>query len=795
VKIEDEDVNKDLNFDARISDSEVKAKVPSPGAEEREAHNAMHCNATHCTFRSWCPPSVAGKVPDPQHLELKRGEEKQRIICRCAEREMRRYQEYKEESERIKLTFLNSCKGLPTATVRQGDPLTAGTKIRNKMITEGILSKVPTIEFDYSKASGKVRAAVSRLEKAMVDSGEAFVQDGQPEKMIDVSVDGVEMPMKPDVTMPEAPGPAAKGLAAKSQRTEIDNDVEMDTSELDMPDSFFVRFDTQSMGCTPVSWRKCSVPDEGDTVCDKIWVEEWRADEEKGREREVQQLVHVDESQLPIITASESQHGDVDKVEEAIGCDCSTIGGSRDQSLERQRSLVFAEDSARSSRLLKCSENMDYAVLIVSVGSMPADIEDKEFKMKFEDKEFKMKFDDKEVQVDEPGNVRPYQSKKRKFGSWRKSALKCAREEVRDQDAAEPITERGAVFRLEDANIYVEQYGEDFFGEGPRLEILKLRDKFASTFMLKQAVVISQHADDDKEGWFLHRRVSIDDNGWHEEIDRKYIDERVKPCGVGDGHALPTPGYKDINVKQICEHLRRSNKFRMHVEKKYCNKMQPSSFLNAWDGRHAAWIINRFQPRGNGKTPYFSMRGGNYSGLVVDFGENVLFKLVTDDEYDDRWLKELFVGKQVPVSLSSGKAEVTACAEGLIEGLYLGPGDYMRAEIWIQEVPKSSAAWVIKFKGKEKIADLFTKYLTRNEIIRHIAVLGFELKDAGDVPLVCNGLAISLVSVAAEKDADDGEVDITDGDAIAKIEVEMQLGGVLMTYADKFKVRRLDSAV
>ena len=260
-------------------------------------------------------------------------------------------------------------------------------------------------------------------------------------------------------------------------------------------------------------------------------------------------------------------------------------------------------------------------------------------------------------------------------------------------------------------------------------------------------------------------------------------------------NALPTPGYKDINVKQICEHLRRSNKFRMHVEKKYCSKMQPSRFLNAWDGRHAAWIINRFQPRGNGKTPYFSMRGRNYSGLVVDFGENVLFKLVTDDEYDDRCLRELFVGKQVPVSLSSGKAEVTACAEGLTEGLFLGPGDYMRAEIWIKVVDKSSAAWVIKLKGKKKIADLFTKYLTMNEIIRHIAVLGFELKDAEDVTLVCNGLAISLDSVAAEKDADDGEVDITDGDAIAKIEVEMQLGGVLMTYADKFKVRRLNPAV
>ena len=66
----------------------------------------------------------------------------------------------------------------------------------------------------------------------------------------------------------------------------------------------------------------------------------------------------------------------------------------------------------------------------------------------------------------------------------------ACREEVRHQDAAEPLTERGEVFMLEDANIYVEQYGDDFFCEGPRLEILKLRDKFASSFMLKHAVVI-----------------------------------------------------------------------------------------------------------------------------------------------------------------------------------------------------------------------------------------------------------------------------------------------------------------
>ena len=55
-----------------------------------------------------------------------------------------------EEAERFNITFLNSCKGLPwnpkavenpAVLVRQGDPLTAGTKIRNMRITENMLKK------------------------------------------------------------------------------------------------------------------------------------------------------------------------------------------------------------------------------------------------------------------------------------------------------------------------------------------------------------------------------------------------------------------------------------------------------------------------------------------------------------------------------------------------------------------------------------------------------------------------------------------------------------------------------
>ena len=82
---------------------------------------------------------------------------------------------------------------------------------------------------------------------------------------------------------------------------------------------------------------------------------------------------------------------------------------------------------------------------------------------------------------------------------------------------------------------------------------------------------------------------------------------------------------------------------------------------------------------------------------------------------------------------------------------------------------------MVKINGKQNPADLFTKYLTRNEIIRHMSVLGFELKDADDDALGCKDLELSLTSAAAEEAEDDSEVDVL-------------LGGVLRSYADKFKL-------
>ena len=55
-------------------------------------------------------------------------------------------------------------------------------------------------------------------------------------------------------------------------------------------------------------------------------------------------------------------------------------------------------------------------------------------------------------------------------------------------------------------------------------------------------------------------------------------------------------------------------------------------------------------------------------------------------------------------------------------------------ELWIQQLFKTGRAKLVKIAGKLNPADLYTKYLSRAEIIYHMSFLGFKLLDgAGNV--------------------------------------------------------------
>ena len=61
--------------------------------------------------------------------------------------------------------------------------------------------------------------------------------------------------------------------------------------------------------------------------------------------------------------------------------------------------------------------------------------------------------------------------------------------------------------------------------------------------------MVSLHPGDLKEAWFLHRKVSVDEYGWHEEVDPKYAETLIKQQGQEHARFHRVPGHKQEEKK------------------------------------------------------------------------------------------------------------------------------------------------------------------------------------------------------------------------------------------------------
>ena len=73
-----------------------------------------------------------------------------------------------------------------------------------------------------------------------------------------------------------------------------------------------------------------------------------------------------------------------------------------------------------------------------------------------------------------------------------------------------------------------------------------------------------------------------------------------------------------------------------------------------WLVRHAAWLIQRYQPHNRGPTSYDLIRGTPYQGRIAEFGETVLVldpgeKLTGGvsrmAKFSNRWAQGVWIGK------------------------------------------------------------------------------------------------------------------------------------------------------
>ena len=80
---------------------------------------------------------------------------------------------------------------------------------------------------------------------------------------------------------------------------------------------------------------------------------------------------------------------------------------------------------------------------------------------------------------------------------------------------------------------------------------------------------------------------------------------------------------------------------------KYKTEVGLDRVLMGWMARHCAWVINNFQLKGTGRTPYCSIWGKDYTGEVVPFGEVCLGRNHSEDgaKLNMRFMRGVFVGK------------------------------------------------------------------------------------------------------------------------------------------------------
>ena len=255
---------------------------------------------------------------------------------------------------------------------------------------------------------------------------------------------------------------------------------------------------------------------------------------------------------------------------------------------------------------------------------------------------------------------------------------------------------RGFGFRRNDVNpcvvkhdnkdIQGEMHGDDFLFEGPRKALLDLKTLMETKFKVKIAELISEHKDDKKEGFFLKRKISVDQNGWHLELDARYANDFLRKMGLTEAKPVNTPGVKDTGKEGELLSPQEHREYRGGAGLLQCMAE------HRVDAAFATKELMRSAHSPSEKSWQQLKRVGRYLAgakrCVIDFEWQEPTAMVTI-YVDSDWAGDtkerrstsggvLMLGKhlikhwtstQATISLSSAEAESKAVTKGCIEGL------------------------------------------------------------------------------------------------------------------------------
>ena len=90
---------------------------------------------------------------------------------------------------------------------------------------------------------------------------------------------------------------------------------------------------------------------------------------------------------------------------------------------------------------------------------------------------------------------------------------------------------------------FLEQHGDDFLVCGLTSNVEMLADEFKNHFLVKKAEIVSLKPEHQNETHFLKRRISVDDFGWHVELDQTVCEKFV---GCNGDESLQIDGHSWI---------------------------------------------------------------------------------------------------------------------------------------------------------------------------------------------------------------------------------------------------------
>ena len=101
----------------------------------------------------------------------------------------------------------------------------------------------------------------------------------------------------------------------------------------------------------------------------------------------------------------------------------------------------------------------------------------------------------------------------------------------------------------------LEQHGDYFLVCGATEGLEKLTEELKGHFLVKKAEIASLKPEHQSEAHFLKRRISVDEFGWHVELDQRYVKSLSDAMAMTHCKSMATPGSKGQKGNSATEKL------------------------------------------------------------------------------------------------------------------------------------------------------------------------------------------------------------------------------------------------